>query len=233
MNGREIIVLAGGLGTRLRSVVSDVPKPLAPVAGRPFLMWQLDFFAEQGVERVILATGYMATAIEAAIGSKYREMEVVYSVEDQPLGTGGAVAKAADLMRGDGIHIANGDTFLQYSLTSLERAVQEIENMEIGLALAHVPDVRRYGAVAIDSGRITSFREKGETGAGWINAGCYFVSAAIARRLPPGKFSFETEVLQPLAQTGRACAHTETSDFIDIGVPSDYELAQKIFGTRT
>lgn len=232
MNGKEIIVLAGGLGTRLRPVVNDVPKPLAPVAGRPFLMWQLDFLAQQGVERVILATGYMATMIEEVIGSRYREMEVLYSVEHEPLGTGGAIARAAKLVRGDGVHVANGDTFLRYSLSSLEQAVRDSEEFDIGLALAHVADVRRYGAVTLHGQRVSSFREKGEAGPGWINAGCYFLKAAVVQCLPTGAFSFEKEVLQRASYGGRVLALENTSDFIDIGAPGDYHHAQKLFRGR-
>ena len=113
MRADEAIILAGGLGTRLRGMVSDVPKPLAPVAGRPFLAWVLDSMADGGIARIVLATGHMADKVEAAIGRSWRGMEVVYSVEPQPMGTGGAIALARNLLRGHGAHVINGDTYLQ------------------------------------------------------------------------------------------------------------------------
>ena len=113
MPTEEAIVLVGGLGTRLRAVVGDVPKPLAPVAGRVFLAWVLDHLAGQGMRRVLLATGHMADQVEAVIGHRWSGMEIAYSVEDQPLGTGGAVRLAAARLMGGAAHVLNGDTFLR------------------------------------------------------------------------------------------------------------------------
>ena len=187
----EAIVLAGGLGTRLRSVVADLPKPLAPVAGRPFLAHLLDQLATGGLRRVILATGYMAEKIEQVIGRRWAGMDVAYSKESDPLGTGGAIRRAAALLQGDGVHLANGDTFLRYDLAAFERAVRA-RGASLGIALAKVGDVGRYGGVEIDGGRVTAFVEKGGCGPGLINAGSYFLTAAGIAGLPDedGAYSF-------------------------------------------
>ena len=229
MPTEEAIVLVGGLGTRLRAVVGDVPKPLAPVAGRAFLAWVLDHLAGQGMRRVLLATGHMADQVEAVIGHRWSGMEIAYSVEDQPLGTGGAVRLAAARLMGGAAHVLNGDTFLRYSPSSLERATLAAGAMA-GVALAKVDDVSRYGAVAITAGKVSAFCEKGGQGPGLINAGSYFLTAAALDSLPAQPaFSLETGFLHPQAGAGRLAAFTETSGFIDIGVPADYALAQELF----
>jgi D-glycero-alpha-D-manno-heptose 1-phosphate guanylyltransferase len=226
----EAIVLVGGLGTRLRPIVSDVPKPLAPVAGRPFLAWVLEHLAGAGVRRAILATGYMAGVVESAIGREWNGMAVDYSIEDAPLGTGGAVRKARAMLRGDGAHVLNGDTFLRYSPAALAAATLR-NRAGIGIALAEVDDVSRYGAVERDGDTILRFSEKGRHGAGWINAGCYFLPPETLAVLPEtDAFSLEAAVVAPLAAAGRAIGYDATGAFIDIGVPEDYRRAQSLFG---
>ena len=230
MKAEEAIVLVGGLGTRLRGVVSDLPKPLAPVAGRPFLAWVLDHLAETGMRRVILAAGYLADKVEQAIGGHWQGMTVSYSIEARALGTGGAVRQACAQLHGDTAHILNGDTFLRYRPGALASAVVSA-GARIGIALAQVPDVARYGAVDCEQGRVRAFREKGQSGAGYINAGCYFLTAAAIAALPAEEsYSLETEVLTPMAAAGGLVGFAETSHFIDIGVPEDYQRAQALFG---
>ncbi len=232
MPADEAIVLAGGFGTRLRGIVDDVPKPLAPVAGRPFLAWLLDRLAMSGMHRCILATGYMADTIERAIGTRWQGMDIAYSVEPEPLGTGGAIRLAAQRLHGDGVHVLNGDTWLQYAPVALEAAARAAST-PMAIALARVDDVARYGAVDVRDGLARDFREKGEAGAGWINAGCYFLGAEALSALPARTmFSFERDVLQPRALAGDVAAFTDTNSFIDIGVPEDYARAQPMFAAR-
>ena len=226
----EAIVLAGGLGTRLRGIVDDVPKPLAPVAGRPFLAWLLDRLAATGMRRCILATGYMTGVIESVIGTRWQGMEVEYSVESRPLGTGGAISLATARLQGNGVHVLNGDTWLAYSPQTFERVTRE-RDAAIGIALAQVDDIGRYGAVELDArGMVVGFREKGERGRGAINAGCYFLTDAALATLPTDDaFSFEREVLEPAAGKGQLAGFVESSGFIDIGVPGDYARSQLQF----
>ena len=228
----EAIVLAGGFGTRLRGIVDDVPKPLAPVAGRPFLAWLLDRLATGGMRRCILATGYLSDVIEQRIGARWQGMEIAYSVEPEPLGTGGAIRLAATRLQGDAAHVLNGDTWLEYDPVALEDTARAA-GASMAIALARVDDVARYGAVDIDNGRVTGFREKGESGPGWINAGCYFLGADALAALPVrDAFSFEQDVLQPRVQARAVAAFTATAGFIDIGVPEDYARAQLQFAGR-
>lgn len=225
----EAIILAGGLGTRLRAVVSEVPKPLAPVAGRPFLALLLERLAERGIRRVILATGHLAQQVEATFGRRWASMEVVYSVEHEPLGTGGALRQAISALTGSAVHVMNGDTWLDFDPFALERFAASA-GKPLAMALAHVQDVSRYGAVEVRGGVVEAFREKGETGPGWINAGCYFLTADALSALPQRTaYSFESDVLRPRAMSRDVAAFTETRGFIDIGVPEDYFRAQSLF----
>lgn len=225
----EAIVLVGGLGTRLRAVVNDVPKPLAPVVGRPFLGWVLDRLAAEGMRRIILATGYMSELVEQSIGSEWAGMRIVYSREEKPRGTGGAIRLAAESLERDAAHVMNGDTFLRYSLAQLESATTHADAW-VGMALALVDDVGRYGALRLENGRVVDFQEKGGSGAGYINAGCYFMTRHALQALPQqDAFSFETEVLQPLVSQRRVAAFVQTDSFVDIGVPEDYMRAQTMF----
>lgn len=225
----EAIVLVGGLGTRLRGIVDAVPKPLAPVAGRPFLAWVLDMLAEGGVRRTILAAGHMADVVQATIGTRWGAMDIATVVEPFPLGTGGAVRFAAQALRGDSALVLNGDTFLRHDPCAFARGTRDAGAM-LGLALAHVPDVARYGAVHVRDGRVAAFREKGEAGPGCINAGCYFLTGRALAALPDqASFSLERDVLPGLARSGEIFAYDATRDFIDIGVPDDYARAQHWF----
>lgn len=233
MQADEAIVLAGGRGTRLQPLVSDVPKPLAPVAGRPFLAWLLDHLARSGMRRIILATGYMSDTIERAIGHRWQSMDIDYSVETCALGTGGAVRLAGSKLRGGCAHVLNGDTFLEYSPDALVREVVA-SGASIGIALARVDDVSRYGAVECEGAMVSRFCEKGGSGPGHINAGCYFLTQEAFAALPEdAAFSLEAGVLEPMAASGRVVAHTATRRFIDIGVPQDYLRAQILFGTTS
>lgn len=227
----EAIILAGGLGTRLRGVVDDAPKPLAPVAGRPFLAWLLDRLAEQGMRRAILATGYRGDQIAHALGTQWRGMQLDYSREHEPLGTGGAIALAAGRLQGDACFVLNGDTWLTLDYTAFDTCVLHAE-ARLGVALVRVADVSRYGAARVEQGCIAGFIEKGGRGPGFINAGVYRLDRTLLSTFPDVTcFSFEDDVLAPAV--GRECvaAFTDTSDFIDIGIPTDYQRAQEIFAT--
>ena len=228
----EAIVLAGGLGTRLRAEVPDLPKPLAPVAGRPFLAWLLDALVAAGIRRTILATGHLSGQIERAIGRDWLGMRVDYSVEEGAMGTGGAIALAARGLHGSHVHVANGDTYLRFDFRALESVLRR-ERAAIGMALARVPDVGRYGAVELQGERAIGFREKGGTGEGWINAGSYLLAPEAIAAFPAAPaFSFEDAVLRPAARAGDVVVLRETREFIDIGVPEDFRRAQHRFVRR-
>lgn len=229
MSGDEVIILAGGRGTRLRSVVAEVPKPLAQVAGKPFLTYLLNFYAGVGFRRAILSTGYMAEAISDFVGARWRGMDVVCAVEPEPLGTGGAVKHAASYLHGDTAFVANGDTWLRFSPDELREQTIATDGW-LGMALAHVPDVARYGSVRLEEGKVAGFEEKGRAGPGWINGGIYYLTSMALERMPSqDAFSFEVELLRPMAEAGRVAGYDRTREFIDIGVPEDYFKAQAQF----
>lgn len=225
----EAIVLAGGLGTRLRSVVTDLPKPLAPVHGQPFLAYVLDALSRQGIRRVVLATGYRGDQVEATMGHIWKDMEVIYSHEAEPLGTGGAIMRAVRHIEGSQFFVLNGDTFVKLDYADFDRASAE-QGVRLGIALAKVDDIARYGAVELRDHRVHGFVEKGQAGPGYINAGIYWVDKGLLDIMPDAhRFSFESDVLVPFSRSEPVMAFTQTSRFIDIGVPEDYARASAFF----
>ncbi|MEO9090910.1 MAG: nucleotidyltransferase family protein [Rhodanobacter sp.] len=229
----EAIILAGGFGTRLRSVVSDVPKPLAPVAGRPFLAWMLDDLAKQGIRRAILATGFMGDSVVDACGGQWRGMQLEYSQESTPLGTGGAIALAFSRVHGDACLVLNGDTWLAFDCADFDRGWR-VSDARLAIALAEVADVSRYGAVQFEHQRVIGLVEKGHVGAGYINAGVYGIRRSLLDDFPAREnFSFEHEVLMPAVKREPVFAYTRTRDFVDIGVPQDYARAQQLVPATT
>jgi len=224
------LVLAGGLGTRLRPVVSDKPKVLAPVAGRPFLTRLLDQLAQAGVRDAILCTGYMAGQIESALGASHGPLRLRYSPEAQPLGTGGALRLALPLTRSDPILALNGDSYCDLDLPAFWRWHNE-KRSPASLCLCRVDDVSRYGHVhATAGGRVTRFTEKGSSaGPGWINAGVYLLSRQRVEAIPPGRpVSLERDVLPQWVDQG-LFAYPSQGRFIDIGAPDSYAQAQSFF----
>ena len=228
----EAVILAGGLGTRLCGIVDGVPKPLAPVAGRPFLAWLLDALATQGIRRVVLATGHLGEQVEAAFGAAWHGMTLAYSREAAPLGTGGALVQALRVVSGDAFFVLNGDTWLELNYAAFGYAVAE-DGARLAIALARVPDVARYGAVRLEENRVIGFDEKGVSGPGFINAGVYRMRRGLLKDRPSGvAFSFEREVLMPTVSRESVIGYTDTRGFIDIGVPEDYRRTQQLFAAH-
>ena len=219
----EAIVLAGGFGTRLKHIVPDVPKPMAPVCGRPFLRYILDDLQGKGFERIILATGYKSEVIQSFFGRSYRGMELVYSQENAPLGTGGALKRALQLCHGERIAAVNGDTYFDVDLGAMERAAQPGCFV---LAAKRMRNFDRYGTLELNGTQVTAFREKMPCKEGMINGGIYLLERTALEHIPQDCFSFETEVLEPMAAKGRVYAFESEGLFIDIGIPEDYEQAQ-------
>lgn len=221
----EAIVLAGGLGTRLREIVPDLPKPMAPVAGRPFLEILLAMLARKGFTRVVLSLGFMSEKIIKHFGESYAGIDLVYEVESQPLGTGGAIRAALARCVTDHVFIFNGDTYLDIEADALERLWQASRHPVI--VVRDVPDTARFGRVEMQEGRISAFREKGMSGSGLINAGCYVLPKDALDGFPLGQsFSLETEYFIPNLQRIWFDGFVTRVRFIDIGVPDDYALAQ-------
>jgi D-glycero-alpha-D-manno-heptose 1-phosphate guanylyltransferase len=228
----KAIVLAGGLGTRLRGVLDDLPKPMAPVQGRPFLAFLLDQLVGAGFKTAILAVGYRHEAIHSHFGKAYRGLALLYSVEREPLGTGGAIRLACRQASVRHILVLNGDTYVELDFRAMLR-MHVYRGAQLTMAVYQVPDVARYGALVVSDGIVRSFREKGWSGPGWINAGAYILGAELRDRLPPhGAFSFEQDVLVPEVKSIQPLAFPATGLFVDIGIPDDYARAQQLLSQR-
>lgn len=229
----DAIVLCGGKGTRLATVVNEVPKPLAPVGGRPFLDYLLSYLDQSGiVARVILATGHMAAKVEAHYGHRFCNLPIVYSPEEMPLGTGGAVVKA---MRRFHVQapflILNGDSFVDADLAALSRLLND-SHAGMAMTLYQVDDAARFGTVAWDGIRVTSFIEKtGRGEPGLINAGIYAATPeAFGTWIQSEGFvSLEQTVLPELVGLGSVTAIQSGGRFIDIGLPETYASAAAFF----
>ena len=223
----EAVILAGGLGTRLRDVVPSLPKPMAPIRGRPFLSYQLDYLAAQGIRRVVLSVGYCWEALRDHFGDHYHAIQLDYAVEPEPLGTGGGMRLALAQATRDPVFVLNGDTFFPVELRTLA-AFHEAKGADVSLALAFMRDARRYGTVELDSNqRIVGFTEKSAREQGLINGGVYVLRRGLLEdQAPRQAFSFEKDVLEPRCHSLRCFGLVSSAYFIDIGVPADYQRAQ-------
>lgn len=224
----EAIVLAGGLGTRLRSVLEDIPKPMAPIGNNPFLQYIFDYLIANKVDKIILSVGYKYEVIKEYFGSEYKNTEIIYSIEDEPLGTGGAIKKAIELCHNDQIIIINGDTFFDVDLCELVNRHKE-KKASLTLALKTMKQFDRYGNVEIDdSNKIISFQEKKYIEEGQINGGIYVINKNTFQKLNfPHKFSFEKEYMEKYFNEMVFCGFKYDGYFIDIGIPEDYEKSQE------
>lgn len=225
----DAIILAGGFGTRLQAVVSDVPKPMAPINGRPFLEILLKSLSEKGIKRVILSVGYKANVIINYFGNTFDNLEIVYEVENSPLGTGGAIKAALARSNSKNVLVINGDTYLEFDMN-----IHQLSDMQILTPLifgVQMKDSKRYGLIETDElGFITAFIEKKFGSIGTINSGHYILPKNILSNFlvePP--FSFESDFLPQSIIDKKWTLIRLSGKFIDIGVPEDFELAQGFF----
>lgn len=230
----EVIILAGGLGTRLRSEVKDVPKCMAPVAGKPFLWYLLkDLSKYKEVTRVILAVGYLREVIFEWIHQVKDDFpfEFDYAIEEQPLGTGGGIKLALNKANTNDVVVLNGDTYFNVDLNEFYEA-HRLYPSSVTLLLKPMHDFDRYGSVIIDDvdKRIIEFKEKEYCKEGLINGGFYIINRLepIFEGLPE-KFSFETSVFEPQCKIGKLFGVVQNGYFIDIGIPEDYHKANNEF----
>ena len=224
----DVVILAGGLGTRLRSVVSEVPKCMAPVDGKPFLWYLLEQLRGYSIDRVVLSVGYWREVVQDWISAHDGDypFEFRFAVEEEPLGTGGGIRLAASMVSGRDVVVLNGDTFFDVNLDLLVQARRE-SGLPVALALKPMLHFDRYGAVELGSdGVVSAFLEKRHCDSGLINGGVYALDphASVFDGLPE-KFSFEKSVLEPACAAGKLAGLVQDGFFIDIGVPEDYERA--------
>ncbi len=225
--GGQAIILAGGLGTRLRSVVSDVPKCMAPVCGKTFLHFVIEYFLQQGVDRIIFSLGYKSDMIIDYVNDQYPMLNKQFSIEEEPLGTGGAIKLACSLASEKNVLILNGDTLFKIDTKQLADFHNSC-GAECTLSLKPMHDFNRYGVVELNTdGLISSFKEKQHYDSGLINGGVYALNVAgFLKEEWPQKFSFEKDYLEQCVNKRKIYGVMQDGYFIDIGIPEDYERAQ-------
>ena len=225
----EAVVLAGGFGTRLRTAVPDLPKSMASVAGRPFLLYVINSLRLQGIEQFVFSLGYKAEIIEAYLKEAFPTLKYTTVIEEEPLGTGGAIQLALTKCNSENVLVTNGDTLFKIDLWGFEKVHME-HNSECTLALKRLQNFDRYGVVAVEQDQILSFKEKQFYKEGLINGGVYLINKQrFLQRNLPQKFSFETDYLQRFAPEKMLWGSVQEGYFIDIGIPEDYKQAQKDF----
>ncbi len=219
---RNAIILAGGLGLRLRKLVKDIPKPMAPIAGKPFLEYLMLQLVTWGINEVILSIGYRGDVIKSYFGNGDKiGIKIRYAEEKEPLGTAGALKMAAGLLDEEDCIVMNGDSFLDIEFDVLID-FHWVSNAKVSMGLVDVNDASRYGRVVVDNnGSVVGFAEKGTSGAGTINGGVYVVNREIVKSIPSGVVSLEKDVLPLLTRRG-LYGRVAAGFFMDIGVPEDY-----------
>lgn len=222
------MILVGGLGTRLRSLLGPTPKIVAEVGGRPFITYLLDQVEAAGVREVVLCTGYRADEVKATLGPEYKSLRLVYSEESQPMGTAGAIRLALPLLKTPTVMVLNGDSYCRADMVEFRRW-HDTHQGHISLALVHVDDTSRFGRVIADpEGHVMWFMEKKEEGGpGWINAGIYFLSLETIAAIPEGRtVSLERETFPRSIGQG-LFAWSGGKSFLDIGTPDSFALAEE------
>ena len=220
----QAILLAGGLGTRLRSVVNDRPKPMALIQERPFMEYVIWELKQQGIDEVIFAVGYKGSMVEEYFGDGSRfGIRASYAYEEELLGTAGAIRNAAKWMTGERVFVLNADTFYRIDYSRLPKLCEE-KKLDMALVLREVPDISRYGEAVLMDGILTGFNEKSsQSRPGTINGGIYLLSKALIDEIPEGKVSLENEMVPKWMEEGkRLGGFVNDGYFIDIGVPEDY-----------
>jgi len=218
----EVIILCGGLGTRLRGVVHDIPKCLAPITGKPFLGYLLDWLGKYPVNHVVFSVGYLREQVIDFVKSREWPFSYDFAEEEMPLGTGGGIRLALSYCRENQVFVVNGDTFYPVDLGRMPF------EYPVTLALKPMKDFDRYGSVTVATpARVVAFHEKQHCDDGLINGGVYAIDRSrLDLSSLPEKFSFEKEVLEPGAAIGQIGGWVSDAYFIDIGIPEDYERAQ-------
>lgn len=229
----QAIILAGGLGTRLREVVADVPKPMAPINGRPFLAYQLDYWIDQGIKSFIISIGYKSSSIRDYFKSEYRHIPVTYAVEEQPLGTGGGfLLAAAKLMGSEPFLVLNGDTFFEVDLPQFTQ-FHAAKHADISMALFPIEANNRYMGVEVDkTDKITHL--KSSNARTLINGGVYLMEPSSLNGITwkaGDKLSLEDDLFPEILKKGKQFyGFSSKTRFIDIGVPEDFFRAATFLG---
>lgn len=220
-----VLILCGGSGTRLSSLISDVPKPMAPINDIPFLSILLNYLVKQGVTEVVLLTGYMSNIIENYYGNKFKNITINYSVEDEPLGTGGSVLNALKLINQSEFILINGDTFFEINLSDFNK--NNLKDRDVVIAVKNISEDDRYNFININKdNEVVSIAAKHSQDSGYINGGIIKLKKDIFLDLKMKSFSLENFLFDKILSLDNGVLVSE-SKFIDIGIPSDFVEAQK------
>lgn len=224
---KTAIILAGGLGTRLRCAVADLPKCMAPVDGKPFIHFVIASLQKEGIEKFIFSLGYKSEAIISYVDTQYAVMQKKYVIETKPLGTGGAIKAACKQVTEENVLVVNGDTLFHINIAELSR-FHETHDAGCTIALKEMKDFDRYGAVELNNDQsIKVFKEKQFCESGTINGGVYALTVAtVLTDDYPEVFSFEKEYLEKNTGNGKLYGVINNDYFIDIGIPEDYQRFQ-------
>ncbi|MBA3647902.1 MAG: NTP transferase domain-containing protein [Chitinophagales bacterium] len=222
------IILAGGFGTRLQTVVKDIPKPMAPVNGKPFLSFLLNSLEQQAIDQCILSVGYKWKVIYDYFGSQFNSIKLTYCVEEAPLGTGGAIFKASHTFKEEEFFVLNGDTFFAADLHNLNTLHCQQKTL-LSLVLKPMVNFDRYGVVVTNAeNKIISFEEKRYYEKGEVNGGIYIMNRKIFEQIKlQEKFSFEKDLMERYYSQMDFYGFPFNDYFIDIGIPEDYQRCQK------
>jgi len=227
----EAIILAGGFGTRLQGTLPDIPKPMAPIGKQPFLHFVLQHLSSQNVKSVVLSVGYRAEMIQSHFKDKYLGMSLIYEIEHEPLGTGGAIRASMRHITGKDFIAINGDSLFRISMEKMW-TMHHSQNADVTIALKPMRHFDRYGTVKLaEDGRITAFIEKQPTEQGLINGGTYIIGRDQFQDNWPRKFSIEKDFFEPEVRNKSIFGAVFDDYFIDIGIPEEYERAQNELGT--
>ncbi len=223
----EAIILAGGFGTRLQGVIKDIPKPMAPINKKPFLEYLFNYLLQFKVNHVILSVGFKHEIISDYFNTKYKSIHIEYAIEKEPLGTGGGITNAMKYLKNDIALIINGDTFFNIDLNSFYH-FHYSNNAELTIALKKLKHFDRYGTVILNKNKIIDFHEKKYVEEGYINGGIYICSKnTIQSKIQKEKSSFEKDFMEKYIHELNIYGYPSEDYFIDIGIPEDYDKAQK------
>lgn len=230
---KEAIILAGGMGTRLHEVVPDLPKPMAPVSGKPFLNYLLIWLKKYNFDKLVISAGYKSDTIINYFGNSFEDIQIEYAVENKPLGTGGAVRFALKKTSAKEILIVNGDTWFPVDIDKFY-SVHLKSKSQFSIALKEMKNFSRYGSVECRDNTILKFNEKKFCSEGLINGGIYLMSGHLLESgIYPEVFSLEKDLLEKVAGSGILKCQVFDDPFIDIGIPEDYRKAETLLKFRS
>lgn len=222
----EAVILSGGKGTRLQSVIKDIPKTMADVNGTPFLETTLQWLNSFNINKVILAVGYKKEYIKKYFGNNYKNINLIYSEEEEPLGTGGAIKKALKECVDDNVIVMNGDVLARVDLNKMYEKHLSLGSV-MTIAVKEMTNFDRFGVVKFNKDRITRFEEKKYVEKGFMNTGIYIMNKDIfENKIENKSFSIENDYLSKYVDKDKISPFIFAGEFIDIGIPEDYQKIQ-------